>query len=153
MSSEERAYTEQHKISHFILLEQAANGDLFDYTLRINEPLGEDLARHYFLQLLDAIEYLHNSARIVHRDIKLENILLDENFNLKLCDFTLSKTFAEGNNVGIYYTNAGTERYMAPEIVEGKPYRGTSADIFSLGVTQGAIYPCGRSHALRHSGL
>jgi serine/threonine protein kinase len=46
----------------------------------------------------------------------------------------LSKTIAEGSSCGVFYTHAGTERYMAPEILEGKPYKGTSTDIFALGV-------------------
>lgn len=66
--------------------------------------------------------------------MKLENILVDHKFDLKLCDFTLSKTFAEGSVVGVFYSNVGTERYMAPEIHEGKPYKGNTTDIFALGV-------------------
>jgi len=66
--------------------------------------------------------------------LKLENILVDSNFNLKICDFTLSKTISEGSSCGVFYTQVGTERYMAPEIIEGKPYKGTATDIFALGV-------------------
>ena len=60
--------------------------------------------------------------------------MVDANFNLKVCDFTLAKTFAEGSMVAVYYSNVGTERYMAPEIHEGKPYKGNTTDIFALGV-------------------
>jgi serine/threonine protein kinase len=70
----------------------------------------------------------------VHRDIKLENILVDSHFNLKLCDFTFSKTLEEGSSCGVFFERVGTERFMAPEILEGKPYKGTAADVFSLGV-------------------
>lgn len=70
----------------------------------------------------------------MHRDLKLENILIDSQFNLKVCDFSLSKTFAEGSVVGVFYTHTGTERYMAPEIHEGKPYKGNTTDIFAVGV-------------------
>ena len=77
---------------------------------------------------------MHLEQRIVHRDLKLENILVDSQFNLKVCDFSLSKTFAEGSVVGVFYTHAGTERYMAPEIHEGKPYKGNTTDIFAVGV-------------------
>ena len=96
--------------------------------------MGEELARYYFLQLLSALEYLHCDQKIIHRDLKLENILIDSNFNLKVCDFTLAKTIAEGSIVGVFYTNAGTERYMAPEINENKPYKGSTTDIFATGV-------------------
>jgi len=71
---------------------------------------------------------------VVHRDLKLENIVVDSQYNLKLCDFSLARTFAEGSCVGVYYSRVGTERYMAPELVEGKPYKGNTTDIFALGV-------------------
>jgi serine/threonine protein kinase len=90
--------------SKFIVLDLAENGDLFDFILGIQEPFGEDLGRHYFLQILSALEYLHIEQRIVHRDFKLENILVDSNFNLKICDFTLAKTFQEGSIVGVFYS-------------------------------------------------
>jgi serine/threonine protein kinase len=51
-----------------------------------------------------------------------------------VCDFTLAKTIAEGSIVGVFYTNVGTERYMAPEIHENKPYKGSTTDIFAMGV-------------------
>jgi serine/threonine protein kinase len=96
--------------------------------------MGEDIARYYFHQMLSVVEYLHCDQKIVHRDFKLENILIDSQFNLKVCDFTLAKTFAEGSSVGVFYTRVGTEKYMAPEILEGKPYKGNTTDIFALGV-------------------
>ena len=83
---------------------------------------------------MDAVTYLHTVAKVVHRDLKLENIVLDRNFNLKVCDFAMSKTIQEGNMTGIYYSQLGSERYMAPEIIEGKAYKGTSVDMFALGV-------------------
>ena len=116
------------------MLELAENGDLFDFTVGVNEAMGEEISRYYFAQILSALEYLHVDQRIIHRDFKLENILVDLHFNLKICDFTLAKTFAEGSVVGFFYTHAGTERYMAPEIHEGKPYKGNTTDIFAIGV-------------------
>ena len=83
---------------------------------------------------MSAVDYLHNEQRIIHRDFKLENILVDSLFNAKICDFSAAKTFAEGSIVGVFYTHIGTERYMAPEIHEGKPYKGSTTDIFALGV-------------------
>lgn len=77
---------------------------------------------------------MHIDQKIVHRDLKLENVLVDGQFNIKLCDFTLAKTFSEGSVVGVFYSHCGTERYMAPEILEGKPYKGNTTDIFALGV-------------------
>ena len=71
-----------------------------------------------------------HKENICHRDIKLENILLDENYNPKLCDFGLSD-FNKGNLI----ESVGTINYAAPEILEQKPYNGFKIDIFSLGVT------------------
>jgi serine/threonine protein kinase len=84
--------------------------------------------------LLSGVEYLHYEVKVVHRDLKMENVLLDSQFNMKICDFSLSKTFQEGSVVGVFYSHCGTERYMAPEINEGKPYKGNTTDIFALGV-------------------
>ena len=70
----------------------------------------------------------------MHIDLKLENVLIDAQFSAKICDFTLAKTFSEGSVVGVFYSHCGTERYMAPEILEGKPYKGNTTDIFALGV-------------------
>lgn len=66
----------------------------------------------------------------MHRDIKLENILVDKNMNLKLADFG----FAANKNIDQLSTFRGTQSYMAPEIRQGKIYDGRQTDIFSFGV-------------------
>jgi len=71
-----------------------------------------------------------NSKNVVHRDIKLENILLDNQMNLKLADFG----FAANKNIDKLTTFRGTQSYMAPEIRESKEYDGRQTDIFSFGV-------------------
>ena len=71
-----------------------------------------------------------NTKNVVHRDIKLENILLDNQMNLKLADFG----FATNKNINKLTTFRGTQSYMAPEIRESKEYDGRQTDIFSLGV-------------------
>lgn len=122
-------------MSHYLVTDLAQNGDLFDYSIKLKQPMGELLSRHLFRQIVQAVCYLHNEASVVHRDLKLENILLDHNHCIKVCDFAMSRTLYDNSTAGIFYTQCGSERYMAPEIIEGKPYKGTSVDIFALGVT------------------
>ena len=76
------------------------------------------------------MKYLHEMKGVAHRDIKLENILLDSDLNVKVADFG----FAAYKNIHALNTRRGTKTYMAPEIREGKIYNGKKVDTFSLGV-------------------
>ena len=80
-------------------------------------------------QMLDVLEYMHGKD-VVHRDLKLENILVDDNMNLKVADFGFA-TFRKIHNLKSY---RGTMTYMAPEIKEGKKYDGIQIDLFSTAV-------------------
>ena len=71
-----------------------------------------------------------HQKRVVHRDLKLENVLVDERLNLKIADFG----FACYKSIDALKSYRGTMTYMAPEIKEGKTYKGTQVDMFSLGV-------------------
>ena len=97
--------------------------------------MGEDVGRFFANQMLDALEYMH-TKRVVHRDLKLENILVDDDFNLKIADFG----FACYKNIEALTSYRGTMTYMAPEIKEGKTYKGTQVDLFSLGVILFILY-------------
>ena len=79
--------------------------------------------------MLLPIEYLH-SLGIVHRDLKLENLLVDQDMNIKFVDFG----FATNKNIDSLTEFRGTQSYMAPEIRKGEIYDGRSTDIFSMGV-------------------
>ena len=83
---------------------------------------------------MDAIEYLHNKKEIVHRDLKIENLLLDRDYQLKIADFGLSINKQGNFGLGVMYSRVGTKNYMAPELLQKRPYRGTSVDIFAAGV-------------------
>lgn len=112
----------------FIVMEYVEGGLLFDFCQTM-AGMGEDAGRFMMLQLLDALEYMHN-LRCVHRDLKLENILIDDNLNLKIADFG----FACYKTIDKLSSYRGTMTYMAPEIKQGKTYDGTQIDLFSLGV-------------------
>lgn len=116
----------KHKEVYFMAMEYATNGELFDLVFQTGR-LSEDIARYYFVQLLDSLEYVHNKG-IHHCDIKLNNILLDWNYNLKLSDFGLSSVKLTNE------TMKGSGEYMAPEIILGQDYNGPTVDLFAVGV-------------------
>ena len=92
--------------------------------------MGEDGGRFLMQQLVEAIKYIHKQEKIIHRDLKLENILVDQDLNIQLCDFG----FAAWRNLSTLRGRKGTKTYMAPEIKLDKIYDGRKIDIFSLGV-------------------
>ena len=112
----------------YISMEYVSGGLLFDLCQTMG-AMGENAGRFFISQLLDAVDYMHQ-MRVVHRDLKLENILVDEQLNLKIADFG----FASYKSIDTLQSYRGTMTYMAPEIKEGKPYNGCQVDIFSLGV-------------------
>jgi len=79
--------------------------------------------------MLDVLSYMHGKG-VVHRDLKLENILVDDQMNLKVADFGFA-TFRKIDRLKSY---RGTMTYMAPEIKEGKTYDGKQIDMFSTAV-------------------
>uniref|UniRef100_A0AAG5CTU8 Protein kinase domain-containing protein n=1 Tax=Anopheles atroparvus TaxID=41427 RepID=A0AAG5CTU8_ANOAO len=112
-----------------LVMEFAAGGELYDY-LSERKVLAEEEARRIFRQVATAIYYCHKH-KICHRDLKLENILLDENGNAKIADFGLSNVFDEQR---LLATFCGSPLYASPEIVKGTPYLGPEVDCWSLGV-------------------
>lgn len=93
-----------------------------------DKRLTENEARPLFRQLVSGMRYLHK-LHVCHRDLKLTNILIDDDVNLKLIDFGFS---AIGN--GIFKTYCGTPSYMAPELVKKLEYSGKAVDIWAIGV-------------------
>jgi len=114
--------------TYFILIEEfVSGGELAKYIQE--KGCGEEQARKLFLQILEGLACCHRND-IIHRDIKLENILMDGD-NIKLIDFGVSN-FVEA---GVYRnTFCGTPAYAAPEILLGKQYTGPEVDIWSIGV-------------------
>ncbi|XP_053310358.1 NUAK family SNF1-like kinase 2 [Spea bombifrons] len=112
-----------------IVMEYASQGDLYDY-ISERQKLSEQEARRFFRQIVSAVQYCHANG-IVHRDLKLENILLDENKNVKIADFGLSNIYHSDSYLQTY---CGSPLYASPEIVNGRPYIGPEVDSWSLGV-------------------
>ncbi|NWH70699.1 NUAK2 kinase, partial [Piaya cayana] len=112
-----------------IVMEYASKGDLYDY-ISERQRLTEQEARHFFRQVVSAIYYCHKNG-IVHRDLKLENILLDANGNIKIADFGLSNVYQHDK---LLQTYCGSPLYASPEIINGRPYKGPEVDSWSLGV-------------------
>nr|XP_032288938.1 serine/threonine-protein kinase par-1 isoform X7 [Drosophila virilis] len=112
-----------------LVMEFAAGGELYDY-LSERKVLSEEEARRIFRQVATAVYYCHKH-KICHRDLKLENILLDEQGNAKIADFGLSNVFDDQRLLGTF---CGSPLYASPEIVEGTPYQGPEVDCWSLGV-------------------
>ena len=106
----------------YIVMEYISGDDLFEFLVKnfAREGLGENYGRFMMVQLLDALEYIHQEG-IVHRDIKPENILIDDEMNLKLIDFG----YATDKNINELSYSCGTQSYMAPEILEEEVYNGT----------------------------
>ncbi|XP_072223873.1 NUAK family SNF1-like kinase 1 [Leuresthes tenuis] len=112
-----------------IVMEYASRGELYDY-IQERRRLPETEARSIFRQIISAVHYCHKNG-VVHRDLKLENILLDQDLNVKLADFGLSNHFQRGT---LLQTYCGSPLYAAPEIVKGLPYEGPEVDCWALGV-------------------
>ncbi|XP_033925808.1 NUAK family SNF1-like kinase 2 [Melopsittacus undulatus] len=112
-----------------IVMEYASKGDLYDY-ISERQRLTEHEARHFFRQVVSAVYYCHKNG-IVHRDLKLENILLDANGNIKIADFGLSNVYQQDK---LLQTYCGSPLYASPEIINGRPYKGPEVDSWSLGV-------------------
>ena len=107
-------------------------GELFEYILA-HKHLREQMACKLFAQLISGVGYLH-AKKIVHRDLKLENLLLDRNRNIVITDFGFANRFNESGN-DLMATSCGSPCYAAPELVlhEGH-YMGSAVDVWSCGV-------------------
>lgn len=119
-----------------IVLEYASGGELFDHILT-HRYLKDSVACRLFAQLISGVHYLHSKG-IVHRDLKLENLLLDKHKNIIITDFGFANSFkasADGSIFDLMSTSCGSPCYAAPELVVSEnKYVGQKVDVWSCGV-------------------
>ncbi|KAI9322123.1 kinase-like domain-containing protein, partial [Dichotomocladium elegans] len=114
-----------------IVLEYVGGGELYSYLLHCGR-FDEGHARLLFSQIVSGVQYMHRK-NIVHRDLKMENILMVDSRHLKIADFGLAKRFCPGNDMS--QTRCGTALYAAPEqYLANRVYASLPADIWSCGV-------------------
>ncbi|KAK6511967.1 hypothetical protein TWF481_000866 [Arthrobotrys musiformis] len=113
----------------YLVLEYVSGGDLLQYMTRKRFLPEKEVAR-LFKQLITGLSHLHRFS-IYHRDLKHENLMMDQNGNVKIGDFGMAALQPDGEK----FTSAcGSPNYAAPEVVQGLPYNGSTADIWSSGV-------------------
>jgi serine/threonine protein kinase len=105
--------------------------DLFDYVVTDSKGrMSDEIILNLFKKIITAIGYLHEKG-YVHRDMKLDNVILDKGANIKVCDLGLLASHVDK----LFENKAGTRQYWGPEIwAEDSSYRGPPADIFACGV-------------------
>jgi serine/threonine protein kinase/PAS domain-containing protein len=111
-----------------LVMELVAGQELFAYCID-HAPLEEDVARKFFCDILDGVDYIHSKG-IVHRDLKLENCMLINEERVKIIDFGLGNFFLRGP----LHTSCGSSNYAAPELFLSKQYFGPPVDVWAMGV-------------------
>lgn len=115
-----------------IVLEYASGGELFEHILQ-HKHLKENVAKRLFAQLVSGVDYMHLKG-LIHRDLKLENLLLDKHKNIVISDFGFVNSYNRSKN-DLMKTSCGLPCYAAPELVLTRtPYAGRKVDIWSMGV-------------------
>eukprot|EP00123_Amoebidium_parasiticum_P001587 comp12715_c0_seq1/m.7814 comp12715_c0_seq1/g.7814 ORF comp12715_c0_seq1/g.7814 comp12715_c0_seq1/m.7814 type:complete len:669 (-) comp12715_c0_seq1:568-2574(-) len=113
----------------FYLVQELVTGDTLQAFMLDHGAMTEDLARKIFRQVFAGVQYCH-SKRVVHRDLKPNNIMLDQDQNVKLIDFGLSRQFG----ANMLETHCGTPIFAAPELFNPAPYYGPAVDVWAVGV-------------------
>jgi serine kinase len=125
--------TKTHR-NAYIFMELAAD-TATNFIRKKQKPLTELQAWFWMSQLMNAVNYLHDRV-VAHRDLKLDNMLIDKQNNIKLTDFGFATVCIDRKteNPVLSTTACGTKEYMSPELIVGKPYDARKADIWACGI-------------------
>ncbi|KAL4612648.1 hypothetical protein ACB092_08G215700 [Castanea dentata] len=113
----------------YLVMEYAELGDLTVYMEAIGKLPEEEARKIFQQQIISGVEYCHEK-KVVHRDLKLENLLLDSERNVKIADFGVSNIMSDGQ----FSTHCGSPGYYAPEVISGGFYEGPPIDVWGCGV-------------------
>jgi serine/threonine protein kinase len=127
-----------HPHHHYMVFEFIDGGQMLDYIIS-HGRLRERAARKFARQIGSALDYCHRNS-IVHRDLKIENILISKNGNIKIIDFGLSNLYAPDRHLSTF---CGSLYFAAPELLNAKPYTGPEVDIWSFGIVL-YVLVCGK---------
>ncbi|OAD00960.1 hypothetical protein MUCCIDRAFT_43377 [Mucor lusitanicus CBS 277.49] len=114
---------------YYLFMEYVDGGQLLDYIIS-HGKLKERQARQFARQIASALDYCHRNS-IVHRDLKVENILISRSGTIKIIDFGLSNVFSPQSHLSTF---CGSLYFAAPELLDGRMYTGPEVDVWSFGV-------------------
>ena len=127
-----------HQHHYYMVFEYVNGGQMLDYIIS-HGRLRERVARKFARQIGSALEYCHKN-NVVHRDLKIENILISQTGNIKIIDFGLSNLYDPSNHLGTF---CGSLYFAAPELLNAKIYTGPEVDVWSFGVVL-YVLVCGK---------
>ncbi|WWC85589.1 uncharacterized protein L201_000453 [Kwoniella dendrophila CBS 6074] len=127
-----------HQNHHYMVFEFIDGGQMLDYIIS-HGRLRERAARKFARQIGSALDYCHRNS-IVHRDLKIENILISKNGNIKIIDFGLSNLYSPTRHLSTF---CGSLYFAAPELLNAKAYTGPEVDVWSFGIVL-YVLVCGK---------
>ena len=127
-----------HPNHYYMIFEYVNGGQMLDYIIS-HGRLRERAARKFARQIGSALEYCHRNS-IVHRDLKIENILISKTGNIKIIDFGLSNLFSPHSQLNTF---CGSLYFAAPELLNAKAYTGPEVDVWSFGIVL-YVLVCGK---------
>ncbi|KIJ13649.1 hypothetical protein PAXINDRAFT_100605 [Paxillus involutus ATCC 200175] len=127
-----------HQHHYYMVFEYVNGGQMLDYIIS-HGRLRERVARKFARQIGSALDYCHRNS-VVHRDLKIENILISETGNIKIIDFGLSNLFDPASHLSTF---CGSLYFAAPELLNAKVYTGPEVDVWSFGVVL-YVLVCGK---------